>query len=478
VLKIPLVERKRAVDCFHRIYKNYYTMNRKEFIKNTGLAAASVAVLPSAGSLFAKTKADQKVKLAIIGTGLRGQNHLDLVLRRDDVDLLAICDVSDRMLGMAKDIISKSGKKMPQVFTGDDYAWKRMLEKIKPDAVIIATPWEWHKPMVIGSLEAGLKYVATEVILGITLQDHWDVVKAAESHNAHVMMLENVCYRRDVMAILNMVRQGMFGELLHLQGGYQHDLREVKFNDGIHAYGHGVEFGEKGFSEAHWRTNHSVHRNGDLYPTHGVGPLAQYININRGNRFKSLSSFATKTRGLHNHIVKVGGENHPNAKVRFKLGDIVTTTISCVNGETIFLQHDTNSPRPYSLGFRVQGTEGLWMDVSNTIYIQEKSAKNDQWDTASAWLDKYDHPLWQRWSKETAGAGHGGMDFFVIHAFVESVKRNVPTPMDVYDAAAWSAITPLSEQSIELGNETVDFPDFTGGQWMYRQPVFALNDEY
>lgn len=455
---------------------NFQVMHRKEFIRNTGLAAASFAVLPSS-SLFA-VAADPKVKIAIIGTGLRGQNHLELLLRRADTDLVAICDVSDVMLSTVKEMITKSGKKMPKIYTGHHYAWKEMLQKEKLDGIIIATSWEWHKHMIIGSLEAGIKYVGTEVILGITLQDHWDVVKAAEQRMGNVMMLENVCYRRDVMAVLNMVRQGLFGELIHLQGGYQHDLREVKFNDGIHPYGHGVEFGEKGFSEAKWRTSHSVHRNGDLYPTHGIGPIANYININRGNRFLSLCSFSTKARGLHNHIVKQGGENHPNAKVGFKLGDVVTTSIGCANGETILLQHDTNLPRPYSLGFRVQGTEGLWMDVNKGIYIQEKSVKPHQWDDAKTWLDKCDHPLWARWSKETEGAGHGGMDFFVVHSFIESIKRKTPTPMDVYDAAAWSAITPLSEQSIELGNETLEFPDFTGGQWMYRKPVFALNDEY
>lgn len=451
-------------------------MNRKKFIVNTGMAAASFAMLPS-GNLFASS-ANATVKIALIGTGMRGQSHLDLLLRRDDVDLVAICDINNVMLASAKEIISKSGKKMPQIFTGDDYAWKKLLELKNLDGVVIATPWEWHKPMIIGSLEAGIKYVGTEVILGITLQDHWDVVKAAEKSNGHVMMLENVCYRRDVMAVLNMVRQGLFGELIHLQGGYQHDLREVKFNDGINPYGHGVEFGEKGFSEAKWRTEHSVRRNGDLYPTHGIGPVAHYININRGNRFLTLNSFSSKARGLHNYVVKKGGENHPNAKVNFKLGDVVTTHINCANGETILLEHDTNLPRPYSLGFRVQGTGGLWMDVNNGIYIEGQSAKAHQWDDAEKWLDKYDHPLWERWSKETAGAGHGGMDFFVVHSFIESIKREIPTPMDVYDAAAWSAITPLSEQSIALGNETVEFPDFTGGQWMYRKPVFALNNEF
>lgn len=450
-------------------------MKRKDFIKTTALATAAMAI--PGQSLFASSR-ESKLSIGIIGVGLRGQNHLDLLLRRSDVDVTAICDVDDRMLGMSKTMITKSGKKMPKIYTGDDYAWRTMLKSEKLDGVVIATPWEWHKSMIIGSLQEGVKYVGTEVILGITLQDHWDVVKAAEKYNGHVMMLENVCYRRDVMAVLNMVRQGLFGELVHLQGGYQHDLREVKFNDGVNPYGHGVEFGPKAFSEARWRTDHSVHRNGDLYPTHGIGPIAHYININRGNKFMSLCSFSSKARGLHDYIVKMAGEDAPNAKVRFKLGDVVTTSIDCANGETILLQHDTNLPRPYSLGFRVQGTNGIWMDVNKGIYIEGKSAKAHQWDDAKEWLDKYDHPLWQRWSKDTEGAGHGGMDFFVIHAFIESIKRNVPTPIDVYDSAAWSAITPLSEKSIELGNETVEFPDFTGGQWMYRKPVFALNDEF
>lgn len=451
-------------------------MNRKDFIKNAGLAAASFAMLPS-GRLFANTAAD-KIKIGVIGVGLRGQGHLSLLLRRDDVEVVAICDIDDRMLTMSKERITKSGKPMPRIFTGDKNAWKKLVAIKGLDGVVIATPWEWHKPMIIGSLEAGIKYVGTEVMLGITLQDHWDVVKAAEKYKGQVMMLENVCYRRDVMAVLHMVRQGLFGEMIHLQGGYQHDLREVKFNDGEHAHGHGVEFNEKAFSEARWRTQHSVTRNGDLYPTHGIGPVAHYININRGNRFTSLNSYATKSRGLHNYIVKNGGESHPNARVKFKLGDVVTTHIGCANGETILLQHDTNLPRPYSLGFRVQGTEGLWMDVNKGVYIEGKSAKAHEWDDAKAWLDKYDHPLWARWSKEAEGAGHGGMDFFVVHAFVESIKRKVPTPMDVYDGAAWSAITPLSEQSIAGGNKTVDFPDFTSGQWKNRKPVFALNDDY
>ena len=450
-------------------------MNRKKFLQQATLTAAAAAVMPN-NTIFAQSN-DTVIKVIMMGVGLRGQDHLDLLLRRTDVEVVAICDIDDRMLTASKEMISKAGKKMPQIFTGDLYAWKKMLDLKNIDATVISTPWEWHKEMIIASVESGIKYVATEVMLGITLQDHWDVVKAAEKHKAHVMMLENVCYRRDVMAVLNMVRQGIFGELIHLQGGYQHDLREVKFNNGIDAYGKGCEFGDKGWSEARWRTHHSVYRNGDLYPTHGIGPIAQYININRGNRFLNIVSFSSKARGLHEHIVQKCGPDHPNAKVNFKLGDVVTTSISCANGETILLQHDTNLPRPYSLGFRVQGTKGLWMDVAKGIHVEGVS-KAHQWDAAKEWLDKYDHPLWKRWSAEAQGSGHGGMDFYVMHSFIESAKRKTPTQMDVYDAAAWSAISPLSEQSIELGNETVAFPDFTGGQWMYRKPVFALNNDY
>ena len=205
--------------------------------------------------------------------------------------------------------------------------------------------------------------------------------------------------------------------------------------------------------------------------------LVMYAGINRGNRFVRIGSFASKSRGLHDYIAKKAPQ-HPNAKVEFKLGDVVTTQIACANGETILLQHDTSLPRPYSLGFRVQGTGGLWMDVNKSIYIDGKSAEEDRWEPAQPWLDKYDHPLWKKYAAQAEGAGHGGMDFFVLHAFVEALKANAPMPIDVYDAVTWSAITPLSEQSIADGNRTLDFPDFTAGEWQKRKPIFAFDDRY
>ncbi len=447
---------------------------RRDFIKTTTAAGLGFTILPS--SVFSASK-DEKLRLGFIGVGLRGQNHLELALKRNDVSVVAICDIQQRMIDMCKKMITDSGKPMPSIIMDGPYGYRKMLENKDIDAVVIATPWEWHTVMCIDSMKAK-KYVGCEVITGTTLEECWELVHTSEETGMPLMMLENVCYRRDVMAVLNMVRQNVFGELIHLQGGYQHDLREVKFNDGKNPYGGGAEFGEKGFSEAQWRTAHSVHRDGDLYPTHGIGPIAEMIDINKGNRFTEIVSYSSKARGLHEHVVKVGGENHPNAKVNFKLGDVVTTMIKCANGETILLQHDTNLPRPYSIGFRVQGTQGIWMDANKSIYIEGKSPKSHQWEDAKAWLDKYDHPLWKKYGNDASGAGHGGMDWFVLNAFVESAKRKVSPPQDVYDAVTWSAITPLSETSIRLGGETMEFPDFTNGKWMYRKNDFALDDTY
>ena len=448
--------------------------SRREFIKTTAAAGAAITILPS--HVFSKS-AENKIRLGIIGVGLRGQNHLELALKRDDVDIVAICDIQQRMIDMSLGIVAQEGKLKPQVILDGPNGYKKLLENTDIDAVIIATPWEWHKTMCIDAMNAK-KYVGCEVITGMTVDECWEIVRVSEKTGMPLMMLENVCYRRDAMAVLHMVRQNIFGELIHLQGGYQHDLREVKFNDGKNPYGHGVEFGEKGFSEAQWRTQHSVTRNGDLYPTHGIGPLAMMTNINRGNRFTQLVSYSSKARGLHEHIVKMGGANHPNAKINFKLGDVVTTMIRTANDETILLQHDTNLPRPYSIGFRVQGTKGIWMDVNKSIYIEDQSPKAHQWEDAKLWLDKYDHPLWKKYGNDAAGAGHGGMDWFVLNAFIEAVKKKTNTPQDVYDAVTWSAITPLSEKSIQQNGASIDFPDFTNGQWKNRKNSFALDDSY
>lgn len=445
-------------------------------------SAAGLGLAASSGAVRAMAPAStrSRLRLGMIGTGLRGQVLLRELLRREDVEVAALCDIEPLMLAKALAMAEKAGRPRPATWgeDRDPEAWRQMLAKAGLDGVIIATPWEWHAPMAIGAMQARVA-VGCEVVAGITLQDHWDVLNTQLQTGTPYMLLENVCYRRDVLAVLQMVRAGLFGELVHLQGGYQHDLRAVKFNSGDPAkpYGGGVEFGPKGWSEARWRTEHSVQRNGELYPSHGIGPCAMYANIHRGNRFTHLNAFASKARGLQDHVQTQGGKDHPNARVRFKLGDIVTTSLACENGETILLQHDTSLPRPYSLGFRVQGTKGLWMDVSQSIHIEGRS-KPHQWEPFQPYQDQFEHPLWKKHAAAAEGAGHGGMDFFVIQAFVETLKAGAPMPIDIYDAVAWSAITPLSEQSIAQGFKTLEFPDFTAGAWKTRKPIFGFDERY
>ena len=446
-------------------------MNRRTFIKTTAAAGGAAAILPQ--TLFSSGP-KKRLKIGVIGTGLRGQWMLWLATKYPDVDISAICDIDNGMIAEALKIIKDGGNPEPHIYNNGEEDFLNMLNNEELDGVYIATPWEWHHPMAVEAMKSG-KHVGTEVPAALTVEDCWDLVKTSERSGKLCMIMENVCYRRDVMAVLNMVRQNMFGELLHCQGGYQHDLRHVKFNDGVSPYGGGVEFGEKGYSEAKWRTQHSVDRNGDLYPTHGLGPVSPMLNINRGNRMVHLTSTATQSRGLHNYIIEKGGEKHPNADINFKCGDIVTTVIKCANGQSIMLSHDTNNPRPYSLNFRVQGTRGIWQKDARSIYIEGQSKEEHRWDKEDKYLEKYDHPLWKKFKDQAAGSGHGGMDFFILRAFIESLKGADPV-MDVYDAVSMSVVSPLSEKSIRLGSSAVKIPDFTRGKWKTNDPIFGLDN--
>ena len=445
-------------------------LDRRDFLKAGAGTALGVSLAPGALLGRDRNAASDRLRLGFIGMGGRGTWLLGLALQRDDTEVKAVCDIVSEKALHAADLVTDAGGKEPRKFTAGEEDYVNLLERDDIDAVIIATPWRWHTTMAIAAMEQG-KAVGVEVPAATTVQECWDLVETHERTGMPLMMMENVCYRRDVMAVLQIVREGLLGEMMHLHCGYQHDLRAVKFNPG-------AEFGPGANGEAVWRTDHSIHRNGELYPTHGIGPVANWLDINRGNLFVSLTSHATKTRGLHEYIVAQGGEDHPNADVRFKLGDIVTTIIHTRNGETVMVSHDTNLPRPYSLAFRVQGTRGLWMNDNRSIYIEGVSPEAHRWEPFDGYQEKHDHPLWKRYSEDAEGAGHGGMDFFVMNAFVESVKRGEPTPLDVYDAAAWSVIGPLSERSIAMGGHPVAFPDFTRGQWAKRKPVFALGDEY
>ena len=449
---------------------------RRSFLKKVSAAGIGVAGLAmannaAAASAISETQAkkkpvgkdDGKLRFGFIGTGSRCQEHINNVLAIPGNKIVAICDIRQSSIDRALKHISQFNVPEPKVYRGDELEYEKMLNNEEFDCVIIASPWEWHVRMSVAAMKAGVPYVGVEVSAANTLEECWDLVNVSEATGSHLNIMENVCYRRDCMAALNMVRQGLFGELLHGTCGYEHDLRDVKFNDGKHyTYQPGsgdLRMGPDAFAEAQWRTNHSVLRNGDVYPT--------------GNRFVAMSSMATQSRGLHKFIVDNGGANHPYAKINFNLGDIVTSMIKCANGQTVIVTHDTNSPRPYSLGFRIQGTEGLWMNDGDHVYVQGKS-KPHRWDSSDEWFKKYDHKLWAEHEAAAAEAGHGGMDYIMMYDLIDAIRNKKPAPMDCYDAAAWSAISALSEMSIARGGALVDFPDFTRGRWINKKNEFVL----
>ena len=465
--------------------------NRREFIKKGSMAGVGITGMTMVGNdLFATDKAKTKksaprdesiVRVGYIGVGGRGQSHVHDSITVGGIEIVSICDINPESLERAKQLIAKGGMKEPKIYTGSDHAFEQMLKNEELDAVIIATPWEWHVPMAIASMKAGVPYTGVEVSAANSLEECWDLVNVHEETGKQLMIMENVCYRRDVMAILNMVRTNIFGEVVHCRCGYEHDLRSVKFD----LLKNDLKIGKEAHSEAQWRGLHSVRRNGDLYPTHGLGPIGTYLDINRGNRFLTLSAMATKSRGLHDYVNDHAAKDSVYRNIQFNLGDIVTSMIKCANGETILVTHDTNLPRPYSLGFRVQGTNGIWRgegggdwnDPAQEIYVEGQS-KPHVWDPSEPWLKKYDHQYWREKGAQAEGAGHGGMDFIMLSNFFDVVRNKKEVPLDAYDAAAWSAVSALSEMSVARGGASVDFPDFTRGQWIKRRPHFAMDSQF
>ena len=441
--------------------------SRRDFLKKATMAGAGLAIVPQITN--AKTKKRKKensgsVNIAFIGLGGRGRGHLIRAAKTQGVEITAICDIDPGAIAQSQKNLTDSGKPEATVYCDGEHAFEKMLQREDIDGVIISTPWLWHTRMAVATMKAG-KYAAVEVSAANTIEECWDLVNTSEATGMPCMILENVNYRRDVMAVMNMVKQGLFGEVVHARCGYLHSLLGVKFNNGL-------KFGEDAKSEARWRTQHSLKRNADVYPTHGLGPIAAMLDINRGNRFLYLTSTASKAVGLKDYIEEQGGADHPYARLPWKQGDVITSTIKTANGETIIVTHDCNLPRPYSLGFRVQGTDGLTdFDMGTRRIFVEGQSKGHNWEDFKAWQDKYDHPLWKKYEQEAAGSGHGGMDFFVTREFINAVKEKRQPVLDVYDAAAWSAITPLSEASIAQNSAPQYFPDFTRGNWINRKPV-------
>jgi predicted dehydrogenase len=443
------------------------TTDRRQFLKTTLGASLGAAVTlgggdhtaaqaPVPGPKFLSAPPVDRVRVGIIGLGNQGSSHLRNFLKVPGAEVRALCDLVPAKVERGLEACKKAGAPQPATYSGGPDEWRKLCDS-DLDLVFIVTPWELHSPMCLEAMRKG-KHAATEVPMAPTLDECWQLVETSESTRRHCVMMENCCYDREEMMIFNMVRQGVFGELLHAECGYLHDLRRHKLS--------------RTYYEGRWRLAHSVRRNGDLYPTHGLGPVCQWMDVNRGNRLESLLSVSTKSRGLSLWAAKTFGADSPEAQQKYALGDVVNTFIRTARGETIIVTHDTNTPRPYSRKILLQGTKGIVQKYPTPprVYIEGVSP-DDEWDELQKYADKYEHPIWRTLEEQSKGAGHGGMDYIEDFRLVQCLRAGTPTDMDVYDGAAWSAVSELSEKSIAGGGKPVEFPDFTGGAWQSRQPL-------
>lgn len=387
----------------------------------------------------------ERLRLGVIGLGQRGKQLIDQVFSTHDaVCVTALCDLYQDRVDDAAKVIVDAGFDEP--FKTNDY--KEVMSKELVDCVVITTSWDKHIEMSIECLERGIP-CGCEIGGCKTLDECFALVDAYERTGTPFMFLENCCYGRYELMVLNMVKQGVFGEIVHCSGGYFHDLR--------HEISHGKEL-------HHYRLNEYRTRNCENYPTHEIGPIAKVLDINHGNRFVRLTSMASKAAGLHEYIKDKKADDAELINAKFAQGDIVTTTIMCERGETIVITLDTTLPRNfYSRGFTVRGTKGMYEEATQSVFIdngEQNESREENLDNVSQFTEKYEHKIWKKFLKDGVKGGHDGMDYLVFSDFFDCVKNNKPMPIDVYDAAVWMCITPLSEKSIAAGGTVLEIPDF------------------
>lgn len=461
-------------------------IGRRNFLKKTSLSAASLYMAstvacttekenaPSGGTYmgdFAAPKLDT-VRIAMIGVGARGSGHARQLASIEGTEIVAIADLYEDLVDRSVTNCVAAGNGRHQNiarYFGGDGDWKKMLAEVKPDAVFIATNWSNHAPMAIETMKQGA-HAFVEVPIAVTLQEMWDIVDTSEQTQKHCMMMENVNYGREELLYLNLCRQGKIGEILHAEAAYIHELRFQ------------MEEQERGTGS--WRTPHYANRNGNLYPTHGLGPVAQYMNLGRGeDQFNSLVSFSTPARGRKAYAEKNYAADHKWNALDYKGGDLNTSIVKTHLGRTIMIQWDETSPRPYSRHNLVQGTLGAIAGFPTRIALEggvegatdshHRWAQGEQLD---AIYEQYEHPMYKRLGAlATKMGGHGGMDFMMLYRAVECLRTGTPLDQNVYEGCLWSSVAPLSEASVAQGGMPQKFPDFTRDNWAQTKPLSILS---
>jgi predicted dehydrogenase len=438
-------------------------MDRRDFLKLSGSAVAAGALAAQTpGAAEAQTAAAAPltappidlVRIGYVGIGGQGSSHVRNLLKIPGCRITAVCDVRAERTDWASKAIMAAGHPPPTAYTRGPKDFERLCETEQLDLVYNATPWEFHVPIMLSAMKNG-KHTATEVPAAMTVEDCWAMVEGAEKYKKHCVLMENCNYDRAEMMVYNMVRQGLFGEILHAEGGYLHDLRGIKFAD----EGEGL-----------WRRAWAMKLNGNPYPTHGLGPVANCLDINRGDRFEQMVSMSGPSRGLQDWAAAHLPVDSPKRKEQYVLGDVNVSLIQTAKGKTIVVQHCTNLPRPYSRINMVQGTKGLFQGYPDRVYIEGRG-KADQWVEAETMFAEFEHPLWKEIVEIAKGAGHGGMDFIEDYRLIKCLREGHATDFNVYDAASISAVVGLSVQSVGRKSAPVAFPDFTRGRWKTQPPL-------
>jgi predicted dehydrogenase len=418
------------------------------------------------GGFAAQVKAT--IKAAFIGLGYRGNDHLRNFASLPGTEVVALCDLYqdnvDAKLKTLNEIDQHKQHQKVMTYWGDENRWREMLEEVAPDVVFISTNWANHAPMAIASMEKGA-HAFVEVPLATTVEDLWRIINTSERTQKHCMMLENVNYGRDELLFLNLCRKGYIGELLHAEAAYIHELR--------------WQMKEEERGTGSWRTLHYAHGRGNLYPTHGLGPVAQYMNLARGeDTFKCLVSFSSPAKGRNLYSKNNFSEEHKWNQLDFVNGDINTSLVKTQQGRTIMIQWDETSPRPYTRHNLVQGTLGTLAGFPTRVAreggVEGITKDHHRWvqgEQMQMLYEKYDHPLYKRLNTSTKNSGHGGMDGIMMYRIVECLHKGQPLDQNVYEGAFWSAVGPLSGISIAQEGMPQKFPDFTRGEWNKTSPL-------